>query len=136
MAILNLQNKSTLQLLTTLEEVCKIYKLDYQTIFDFFIGKWRCFSLDATFLTYDRACKDPFKFWKHLKNYGTDGERITARLALRLISILASEASVERTFSQKRPVTTAKFSNSSVKLTNARLTIKWYANQKGGLDEG
>ena len=52
-----------------------------------------------------------------------------AKLALRLITILDSEASVERVFSQKRPITIGKFASTSVELANARLIIKSFVKR-------
>ena len=92
------------QLLWTIEEVCKYYKIVKEKVVYFFLRKWRNYSWDAEFLRYDTAYPDPFEFWMHLNDYGTPGEKFVAPLLIRLLTVLASEASAERVFSQKRPM--------------------------------
>ena len=124
------------QIFRTISEVCSIYKLNEQFVLKAFLEEWRNSSWDDSFALYFQAYhSNPFDFWKHLKDFGTKEEKELAGLGLRLVTILASEASVERVFSEKRPISTGKFNKSSTTLTNARLTIRWYANQKDTLPD-
>ena len=118
------------QILEILQEICALYKLDHAKCCNFFLGYWRNAFWDDEFRTYNASFPDDFQFWQHLKQYGPAEQKEFAKLALHLITILASEASVERIFSQKRLFTTGTFANTSNKLANSRMTIKWYAKQK------
>ena len=124
------------QVISSIINVCNIYKLNSQLVIKVFLEKWRNTSWDDKFEMYSKSYQSSFDFWNHFKNYGTREEKEFAELGLRLACILASEASVERVFSSKRPVTTGKFNASSTTLANARLAIKWFANQSELLPNG
>ena len=118
-------------LLSKIEQISQLYHLDNDLIQKFFIYNWRSSDWDSSF---NRLIPAPnnFAFWKHINEARSSSpEQFEfSKLALRLVSISASEASVERIFSQKRPISTGAFANASNQLNQARLTIKWFSSKE------
>ena len=85
-------------ILRILETLCKLYKINYEAAAHF-LEKWRNSECNPQFLLYHNSYTNSFSFYNHLYNFGSSEEREFSKLALCLVSILSSEASVERLWS-------------------------------------